>query len=139
MSEENKAIIRRLLEIVNAHDLEKLGEVIADDVVTHGETEGVGLAPLVEQTRAYIAAFPDLQFTLEDLIAEGDRVVSRATIRGTHEGELQGIPPTGREIEIGDVDIYRVQQGKIVELWAGPDRFAMLQQLGLLGEGEQPE
>jgi steroid delta-isomerase-like uncharacterized protein len=140
MSEENKTAVRKLLELVNDHALDRLGEVIADDVRVHGEAEGGGLEAVAEQTGEFLAAFPDLRFTLEDLIAEGDRVVSRATITGTQTGELEGIPPSGRRIEIADVDIYRIQQGKIVEMWVGPDRFSMMRQLGLLGEaeGERP-
>ncbi|HEX2031006.1 MAG TPA: ester cyclase [Actinomycetota bacterium] len=136
MSEESKAVVRRLLELIDARDLDGLGAVVADDVVLHGEGDARGLESMVEHTREFVTGFPDLQTTVEDVIAEGDRVVVRATLRGTHSGEFGGIPPTGRPIEISDVDIFRVHEGRIVEVWAGPDRLGMMQQLGLLGEGE---
>lgn len=140
MSEESKAVVRRLLELIDARDVDRLGEVVADDVVLHGEGEDRGLDAMTAHTRAYLDAFPDLETVVEDLIGEDDRVVVRATMRGTQTGAFGGIPPTGRSIEVADVDIFRVAGGKIVEMWAGPDRLAMMQQLGLLGEGEdRPE
>lgn len=136
MSEENKAVVLRLLELIDARDMDGLGDLIADDVRLHGEGEAQGLQSMVEHTGAFLSGFPDLETTIEDVIAEGDRVVVRATLRGTHSGEFGGIPPTGRRIEVADVDIFRVRDGKIVEMWAGPDRLAMMQQLGLLEEAE---
>lgn len=136
MLEQNKAIVRRMLELIDARDVNGLGEVIAEDVRMHGEGDTQGLESVVEHTGAFLSGFPDLETKVEDVIAEGDLVVLRATLRGTHSGDFGGIAPTGRRIEVADVDIFRVRDGKIVEIWAGPDRFAMMQQLGLLGEGE---
>lgn len=136
MSEESRAVVRRLLELIDARNVDGLGDVVAQDVLMHGEGEAQGLESMVEHTRAYLSGFPDLETTVEDVIAEDDRVVVRATLRGTHSGEFGGIPATGRRIEIADIDIFRVRDGKIVEMWAGADRLAMMQQLGLLGEAE---
>lgn len=137
MSEENKALLRRMLDALNRRDLDVVDEVVADDVVIRG-TEGEirGRDALKADTAKYLGAFPDLTVALEDLIAEGDRVVARTTVRGTHTGELEGIPPTGRAVEVADVDIYRIQEGKVVEAWYQFDRFAMMQQLGLISEEE---
>ena len=80
----------------------------------------------------YRAAFPDLQFTYEDQIAEGDKVVSCWTARGTHKGDLMGIPPTGKQATITGITIMRIANGKIAEDWANFDVFGMLQQLGAI-------
>jgi len=75
----------------------------------------------------YLAAFPDLHFTFEDLIAEGDKVVVRWTSRGTQQGELMGIPPTGKQFSATGIEIYRLEGGKIVEHWLESDNLGMLQ------------
>jgi predicted ester cyclase len=82
-------------------------------------------------TRAQ-AAFSDISITVEDQIAEGDKVVSRWTIRGTHKGEYMGIAPTGKQVTITGISIYRIEKGKIVEDWANSDMLGMLQQLGAI-------
>jgi predicted ester cyclase len=76
------------------------------------------------------SAFPDAALTVEDVVAAGDRVAFRSTLRGTHRGEFMGIPPTGRQFTIGLVDIIRIEDGKFVEQWGGPDMLGLLQQLG---------
>ena len=94
-----------------------------------------GAAPLdgagqQERITAFRAAFPDLRFTLEDLVVEGDRVVFRATVRGTHQGTFRGVPPTGREGAFTVLDVVRVEGGAFAEHWGGPDLHDLLQQLG---------
>jgi predicted ester cyclase len=79
-------------------------------------------------------AFPDLQFTAEDMIAEGDKVAARYTMRGTHQGEFMGVAPTGNQIEVTGIDIVRFEGGKMVEHWANSDELGMMQQLGLVPE-----
>ena len=79
---------------------------------------------------AFRAAFPDLRFTLEDLVAEGDRVVFRATMRGTHRAPFRGVAPTGRRIEGTVLDVVRVEGGRFAEHWGGPDLWDVLRQLG---------
>ena len=81
--------------------------------------------------RAFRAAFPDVRFTLEALIAEGDRVVFHCTLRGTHRGPFAGHAPTGRAFVIGLIDIVRIEESQFVEHWGGPDSYALHQQLGL--------
>jgi steroid delta-isomerase-like uncharacterized protein len=83
----------------------------------------------------YQTAFPDLHPTVEDVIAEGDKVVTRWTIRGTHQGEIEEFgPPTGRQAEIQGITIHRIQGGRIVEEWNSYDNLSLLQQLGLMSE-----
>ena len=79
------------------------------------------------------AAFPDLRFTIEDMVAEGDRVVFRATLRGTHQGPFRGVAPTNRAVAIGVLDVVRVEAGVIAEHWGGPDLLDALRQLGVDG------
>jgi steroid delta-isomerase-like uncharacterized protein len=83
----------------------------------------------------YFAAFPDINVTVEDVIAEGDKAVTRWTIRGTHRGELMGIAPTDKHIELKGITIHRIEGGKIVEEWERYDNLGMMQQLGVV---EQP-
>jgi predicted ester cyclase len=80
----------------------------------------------------YLTAFPDLHLTIEDLIAEGDKVVDRQTARGTHQGTFMGIPPTGKQITVTAMNISRIVGGKIVEHWVELDTLGMLQQLGVV-------
>ncbi len=78
------------------------------------------------------AAFPDLRITIEDQVAEGDRVVTRWTARGTHTGAFQGIPPTGKQGRMTGIDIDRIADGKVVECWVNSDDLGLLQQLGVI-------
>jgi steroid delta-isomerase-like uncharacterized protein len=143
-AEDNKAIVRRFVEEVwNKGNLGIIDEMFSPDWVEHDpdrpeELRGLGDAKRrVEEVRN---AFPDLHVTLEDLIAEGDKVVSRWTARGTHQGELLGIPPTGRQVEFTGMRIQRISGGKLVETWHQPDTLGMMRQLGLIPDsGQLPE
>jgi steroid delta-isomerase-like uncharacterized protein len=134
MSEENKALARRSWESVENPDT--LGEVYAPDVVWHnpeGDIQGI------EEAKQFVAmfetAFPDISATVEDVVAEGDKVVSRVTIRGTHQGEVEEFgPPTGRRVEVQGLSLHRIEDGKIVEEWNSYDNLSVLQQLGLAPE-----
>jgi steroid delta-isomerase-like uncharacterized protein len=134
MSEENKALARRSWESVENPDT--LGEVYAPDVVWHnpeGDIQGI------EEAKQFVAmfetAFPDISATVEDVVAEGDKVVSRVTIRGTHQGEVEEFgPPTGRRVEVQGLSLHRIEDGKIVEEWNSYDNLSLLQQLGLAPE-----
>jgi len=134
-TETNKAIIRRIVEeIQNRDNLALIDELLAPNFVNHTPAPGLppdreGIKQLLSMFRA---AFPDGSMTIEDMIAEGDKVVSRKTYRGTHQGEFLGIPPTGRHITIGLIDIMRLVDGKVVEHWNIGDDLSMLQQLGVL-------
>jgi steroid delta-isomerase-like uncharacterized protein len=134
-TEENKALLRRFYaEVLTKGNLAVIDELVANDVVSH--ILPPGLPPGPEGLKMFIgmfrAAFPDLNATVEDQIAEGDKVVSRVTVRGTHTGAFQGIPPTGKQATVQTIDIIRLAGGKQVEAWGGPDQLSLLQQLGVV-------
>jgi predicted ester cyclase len=134
MSEENKALARRAWELADNPDI--LDEVYAPDVVWHEPDQEIrGLEQAKQFVTAYKTAFPDMKITVEDQIAEGDKVVTRVTLRGTHQGETEEFgPPTGRQIEGGAITISRIEGDKIVEDWDSYDNLTTLQQLGLAPE-----
>ena len=137
-TEENKAIARRLYETFNraisTGNMSLLDEVLAADGVDHNPAPGQapGLEGVKQVFSQFLAAFPDLQFTVEDMIAEGDKVASRITTRGTHKGDFQGIPATGKQVTQTGIDIVRIAGGKVVERWGEFDNLGLLQQLGVI-------
>ena len=140
-AEDNKAIVRRFYEeVLNRGDLAVGDELVATDFVDHQPFPGQapGLAGLKQSLGAFRAAFPDLEYTIEDLIAEGDKVAVRATMRGTNEGSLFGLPASGKQVTVSDIDIVRIAGGKMVEGWGITDRLSMMQQLGVIPRMGQP-
>jgi steroid delta-isomerase-like uncharacterized protein len=137
MSEENKALARSSWEqIVNEQNPEAIDEFYAPDFVWHEPDEDIQGSEQAKQfVSMYFAAFPDINVTVEDVIGEGDRAVTRWTIRGTHQGELMGITPTNKQIQLEGITIHRIEEGKIVEEWERYDNLGMMQQLGVM---EQP-
>jgi len=133
-TEENKTIVRKYREAHNQNNLAALDSLVAQDIVSHAALPGLppGLQGGKLAHQAFLAPFPDLQTTTEDLIAEGDRVVERYTARGTHKGEFMGAPPTGKKFAIETLVIYRLAGGKIVEMWGLNDSQALMMQLGLM-------
>jgi steroid delta-isomerase-like uncharacterized protein len=132
-TEANEALVRQYVQQVeNGHNLAALDEFMSDDLVDHSVPPG--LPPGREGTRQvftmYIAAFPDLQATIDDLIAAGDKVVIRGTVCGTHQGELMGIPATRKRVTFTGIHIFRIAGGKIAEHWLEMDTLGLLQQLG---------
>src|SRR5919199_2809073 len=129
----NKALLRRFYEeLWSQGDLGAIPELVAEDFVDHHPLPDAlpgreGLAALITTWRR---AFPDMCEACEDLIAEGDRVVGRFTMRGTHNGEFMGVAPTGRRVTMSGIDIVRVAGGKIVEFWYGEHLLELMQQLG---------
>jgi steroid delta-isomerase-like uncharacterized protein len=135
MSEENKAIARRGYEAINQNNLDALDEVVASDITDHDPAPGQ--APGLEGVKQWFSsmhtAFPDFQMNVEDMIAEGDKVVARVSLSGTHHGEFMGIDPTGNRVTITGIDILRINaEGKIVEHWGNFDDLSMMQQLGVM-------
>jgi steroid delta-isomerase-like uncharacterized protein len=133
---ENKAIARRLIEqFWNSRDLSVLDELLRPSglVCVYGGENIVGSA---EQWKgwlgAWMAAFPDLHFVVEDLIAEDDKVVIRMTFRGTHLGEFWDTPATGRMIEVSEMLILRIVDGKIVEAWEEYNELGQRRQMGII-------
>ncbi len=133
-TEENKAIVRRYVEAHAANDQAALKEVLAPDPVAHraSSTDSLNREALLQGISMFSAAFSDRQFTMEDQIAEGDKVMTRYTWRGTHSGDFQGLPPTGKQVAISAFFVQRIQEGKIVEFWHLFDQLALMQQLGLV-------
>ncbi len=135
MSEQNKAIIRRFWdEVGNKGNLAVVDELLATDCVLHGFLGGEIRGPegLKQYTSMTLAAFADLHVTVEDEITEGDKVVTRYSARGTHKGEIMGIPPTGKQVAWTGIVITRIAGGKVIEAWANIDRLGLMQQLGAI-------
>jgi steroid delta-isomerase-like uncharacterized protein len=123
--------VRRLYEeYLNQNRAELLASLVSEDVVLHTATEERGIAAYAALTDRLRVAFPDMQFTLQDLIASDDRVVVRWTMDATHSGPLAGIPATGKRVQQRANVIYRFADGKIAEGWAVMDQVGMLRQLG---------
>ncbi len=142
-TEKNKAIVHRLIEEVwNQGNLDVVDEIYAIDYVGYmpGSLEIQGTEGFRQFVNMYRTAFPDIKFTIEDQIAEGDKVVTRWTASGTLKGELMGIPPTGIQSTTSGIVIGRYAGGKFVEAWDNWDALGMLQQLGVIppiGQGEE--
>lgn len=140
--EENKTIARRFNdEVWDKGDESALEELFAEDAVDHGAIPGQppGREGHKYQLTLFRNAFPDLHVTTEDIFSEGDKVASRWTARGTHQGELMGIPPTGNEVTITGIDVLRIAEGRIVERWSQSNDLEMMQQLGVVPSPEQSE
>jgi steroid delta-isomerase-like uncharacterized protein len=136
MLEQNKAVVRAYWEAFGAHDIDGMVRCLAPDFVSHDPAlpnpDG-DLASERAQVEGTYATFPDLALGVEDLIAEGDMVVSRWTWTATHTGEIHGavpIPPTGRKVTVEVISIQRMASGKIAEKWISFDALGLLQQLG---------
>jgi steroid delta-isomerase-like uncharacterized protein len=138
MSEENKTLARRSWEIASQHNSYALEEVYATNLVWHEPDADVqGIEEAKQYYSTYLSAFPDISFSVEDVVADGDKVVTRWTVRGTHQGEVEDFgPPTGRRIEQEGITIHRIEDGKIVEEWERYNLLGFLQQLGLAPEQE---
>jgi steroid delta-isomerase-like uncharacterized protein len=121
--QEYKEIIRRYTEeVYNQQDLDRALDFVGGELAEQG----------IDHLKQFFTAFPDSQTTILDLFGEGDRVVARLLVSGTHKGPFAGQPATGKEIEFISIRIYRFEDGKIVETWAMQDRMGLMQQLGLI-------
>jgi steroid delta-isomerase-like uncharacterized protein len=136
MSQEgNKAIIRAYVEIIfNQRQVDRAAEPVAADYLDHAALPGQapGLEGAKKKWAMYLAGIPDLRVTIEELVAEGDKVAVRRSYAGTHRGELLGVPPTGKQVRVGGISIFRLAGGKIAEQWEQLDRLTLMQQLGVL-------
>ena len=134
-TQENKAVVRRIFDdIYNQGNLAAVDEIFAADYVDHSAPPGFpsGLDSFKQSFGMFRAAFPDIHVAVEDVIADGDKVVVRLTFSGTHTGALMGIPPTGKFVTITGIAIDRIKNGKVVEHWVNRDDLGMLQQLGVI-------
>ena len=132
--EGNKTRVRQIYEAISKGDLMALDHLLTADFVDHNPDPGQapGLEGVKQGFTMFRTAFPDFQITLEDMIAEGDKVATRVTGHGTHKGEFQGIPPTGKQVTVTGIDIIRCAGGKCVERWGAFDNLGMMQQLGVV-------
>lgn len=130
-TEQNKDNDRRLVEGLNQGNVAVFDEVTVPNYVGHeSSTTMQGLEAYKQFLSAYLTAFPDLHFTIEDQVAEGNKVATRITARGTHQGSLMGIPPTGKQITVTGLYIVRYANGKAEESWLNFDALGLLQQIG---------
>jgi steroid delta-isomerase-like uncharacterized protein len=133
--EENKALVRKWIDVNNTHSLELFDEFVAPDYVDH--TNKVDKEGLRQLFIMGFTGFPDWHETIEDIIAEGDKVWIRITYTGTHTGEFMGVAPTGKNVTMKGVDIYRIENGKLIEYWHVSDQMHFNIQLGLIEYTEQ--
>ncbi len=132
MSTDNKALVRRVYdEVINGGNLALIDELFAADFVDHEEFPGLagGREGVKQFFTMMRAAFPDLRMAIDDLIAEGDKVVARATMSGTHKGEFMGMEPSGKQFRVSAIDVVRFADGKAIEHWGLTDAAAMMEQL----------
>lgn len=139
-TEENKALTRRIFEEgVNQNKPSVFDELFAPNFAIHDAPFGAQRGP--EGFRQLIGmfrtGFPDLRVTIEEELAEGDRVIHRGYATATHKGDFQGIPPTGKQVKINYIDIWRVANGKMVENWVQMDLLGLMQQLGVVPTPKQ--
>ncbi len=140
MSEENKEVHSRFYEAYNRKDLQAVGELLADGFVAHFGNATLDRENYFGFVNMFFAAFPDLQNTVEDQVAEGDRVSTLSIWRGTHQAEFLGVPPTGKQVTFTAFGLSRFAEGKIVEHTFLGDMLGVLQQFGAVpapGQSEQ--
>ena len=130
--EQNKALARKLIEVMNTGNLSLVDEIMPADFIDHEEAAGLpptrdGFKLAVNMLRG---GMPDFNAVINDAVAEGDRVVFRMTWNGTQTGEFLGMPASGKSVSVNVIDIFRIVEGKIVEHWGVMDMMALMQQLG---------
>ena len=136
-TEENKVLMRHFYEeVFNQKNLAAIDDFVAPTFVNHSASQLGLTAGDLEHVKQFVSmvvqTFPDLHYTVEDLLAEGDKIVARLTISGTQQGAFIGIPPTGKHATIADIEIFRMTGGKAVETWVQADFLGLLQQLGVV-------
>jgi predicted ester cyclase len=131
--QDNKAIIRRGFEAMNSKDLSVFEEIMAPGYVNHDmPAPAPGPQGFKEIVGAFIAAFPDMHITLEAQLGDGDLVANRGVFTGTQQGEFMGIPPTGKQVTMKFMDMWRLEDGKAVENWVRLDMMGLMEQLGVM-------
>ena len=132
LTDDNKALVQRFYEeIINQKNLAALNLFVAPNAVNHTVPSGLPQAPN-QFISMHLNAFPDAQVTVEDLLADGDKVVARVSFNATHHGAFRSISPTGKPITVMGINIFRIENGKIVEHWGLADRINALRQLGVV-------
>jgi len=131
---QNKEVVRNYIKEMDKKNFEIYSEAYAPDAKGYfpsNSSEPMSVEQAVPMAKSFYAAFPDFSHSIEELIAEGDKVILRAIDRGTHQGEFNGIPATGKKIEMGVIVIFKFKEGKIVEAWEEADMLGMMQQLDM--------
>ena len=128
--EEKKALIRRIVEFANRRDMPAFWKPFASELVFHDAIGDKSLEQFKQHTTMVFAAFPDFHWTIEDMIAEEDKVFFRSTFRGTHKDDLDDIAPTGKKVDVTVMQIARIVSGRVVEFWHYPDELSLRRQLG---------
>ena len=131
MGQDSSGLIERIYDGINSGNLDSLDNLVSHDFVDHGD-DTHGVEAFKQRMAMFRSAFPDLHATINEVLVDGDRCATRATITGTHTGDLMGITATGRAIRVGSVDLLRVADGKATERWGGLDTFSLLVQLGAI-------
>jgi steroid delta-isomerase-like uncharacterized protein len=138
-TEKNKALVRRWVDVFNTKSLDTVADFLTADYVRHDPNtpEIRGAEAEAQFIGMVLTAFPDLHITIDQMIAEGDMVVGRFTLRGTQQGEFNGIPPTNKQITFTATETFRLHGDRIAEQWISMDTLGMLQQLGVIPMAEQ--
>jgi steroid delta-isomerase-like uncharacterized protein len=131
--EQNKAVVRQFFEAIDAQNYERINALLDPGAIVHysGPQEDLSAETVVQVIRSYYQAFPDGTHTIEDIIAEGNKVVARALWQGTQKAEFQGIPPSGNKVKFYQISESQVADGKIKECWMVEDNLGFMIQLGL--------
>jgi steroid delta-isomerase-like uncharacterized protein len=132
---DHAATARRMYDLINAGDIDAFGDLLANDFVEHEELPG--LSPSKDGVKTFfrmqLAAFPDLRMDVQDIVADGPKVVARVRYTGTQQGEFQGMPASGKSVDVQLVDIFAFDgDGRVREHWGVADQLMLLQQLGVV-------
>ena len=136
-TEENKTLMRRFYEgVFNQKNLAAIDDFLAPNFINYSASQlgmtGGDLEHVKQFLSMVMQSFPDLHYTVEDMVAEGDKVVTRLTLSGTQQGAFLGIPATGTHVTISDIEIFRITDGKMVQCWVQADYLGLMQQLGVI-------
>ena len=134
VEEQNIDLVKRIYEGLNKADMEIIQEVYSPDLVYYNPSASdkqLSQEDVIEHMKRVYKAMPDLNWTIHDIIAKGDKVIARNTLKGTHKEDWQDLPATGNEFEITEIIIVRIQEGKIVEQWIEIDTLGLMMQLGM--------
>lgn len=141
--EQNKQVVKKMVEIINSRDYDKLGEVIADDLVRHSAATPDANVKSLDDMKAFLKtdnkAIPDSVITVEKLISEGDMVAGRFTYEGTQKGAMGPFPPTNKRVKLPYLAFLRIEKGKVAEMWVEWDNVAILTQLGHFPPGKESD
>ena len=136
IEEENKLVILRIYDLDNKREKESQYELVSPECIFHMLDDDLSVEQFKEFDASFIVAFPDIHATIDDIIAEGEKVAFRLTLEGTNTGEFMGNSPKGKKIKITHTNWARVIDGKLVEYWNASDGLSMMQQLGAVPSGD---